>query len=220
MTKKIRITTVKYRKRVNRPPLRVSRPISTQAPADSTIKIRTEHYEQLGVSTNGGTYFVKASGIVLGANYINVYDLISNSPSYVKYKGLFGKMRIDSLKILCYSVQSPSSDGLATQLIAFYPNFTSSSTLVETLPANDDTLPLNYNSSRPHVRNYKFKKGYYYGPEGTGYGTEFDPGKITYLPGQISVARAFPPQYVPQSGYNIIYNIIVRVMITFSEPIW
>ena len=51
-------------------------------------------------------------------------------------------MRIDSLKILCYSVKSPSSDGLATQLIAFFPNFTSSSTLVETLPANDDSLPL------------------------------------------------------------------------------
>ena len=158
MTKRIRITTVKYRKRVNRPPLRVPRSISTGVTADSTLKIRTEHYEQLGVSTSGVTYFVKASGTLFGYNYINVYDLIANSPSYDKYKGLFGKMRIDSLKILCYSVKSPSSDGLATQLIAFFPNFTSSSTLVETLPANDDTLPLNYNSSRPHVRTYKFKK--------------------------------------------------------------
>ena len=71
---------------------------------------------------------------------------------------LFGKMRIESLKLLCYSVKSPSSDGLATQLIAFFPNFTSSSSLIETLPANDDSLPLNYNSTRPHVRTYKFKK--------------------------------------------------------------
>lgn len=220
MTKRIKITTVKYRKRVNRPPLRVSRPISTGVTADSTLRIRTESYEQLGVTTGGLTYFVKASGTLWGYNYINVYDLIANSPSYVKYKGLFGKMRIDSLKILCYSVQSPSSDGLATQLIAFFPNFTSSSTLVETLPANDDTLPLNYNSSRPHVRTYKFKKGYYFGPEGTGYGVDFDPGKIQYLPGQISVVRAFPPQFVPQTGYNIIYNVIVRAMITFSEAIW
>ena len=45
--------------------------------------------------------------------------LLPNSPSYDKYKGLFGKMRIESLKLLCYSVKSPSSDGLATQLIAF-----------------------------------------------------------------------------------------------------
>ena len=67
-------------------------------------------------------------------------------------------MRIESLKLLCYSVKSPSSDGLATQLIAFFPNFTSSSSLIETLPANDDSLPLNYNSTRPHVRTYKFKK--------------------------------------------------------------
>ena len=44
--------------------------------------------------------------------------------------------------------------------------------------------------------------------------------KIQYLPGQISVVRAFPPQFVPQSGYNVIYNVIVRVMITFSEAIW
>ena len=51
-------------------------------------------------------------------------------------------MRIESLKLLCYSVKSPSSDGLATQLIAFFPNFTSSSSLIETLPANDDSLPL------------------------------------------------------------------------------
>ena len=29
-------------------------------------------------------------------------------PSYDKYKGLFGKMRIESLKLLCYSVKSPS----------------------------------------------------------------------------------------------------------------
>lgn len=220
MAKRIRITTFKYKKKVNRPPLRVARPISTGPPANSSVRIRTEHYEQLGVSTNGVTYFVKASGTVFGANYINVFDLISNSSSYTKYKGLFGKMRIESLKLLCYSVQSPSSDGLATQLIAFFPNFTSSSTLIETLGANDDTLPLNYNSSRPHVRNYKFKKGYYFGPEGTGYGTDFDPGKISYLPGQISVVRAFPPQYVPQAGYNIIYNVIVRVVIAFSEPIW
>lgn len=219
MGKRIRITTVKYRKRVNRPPLRVPRSISTSVTADSTLKIRTEHYEQLGVSTGGHTHFVKASSL-FGYTYINVYDLISNSPSYVKYKGLFGKMRIDSLKILCYSVQSPSSDGLATQLIAFFPNFVSSSTLVETLPANDDTLPLNYNSARPHVRTYKFRKGYYSGAEGTGYGVDFDPGKITYLSGQISVVRAFPPQFVPQAGYNIIYNVIVRAMITFSEPIW
>ena len=40
----------------------------------------------------------------------------------------------------------------------FFPNFTSSSSLIETLPANDDSLPLNYNSTRPHVRTYKFKK--------------------------------------------------------------
>lgn len=219
MTKRIKITTVKYRKRVNRPPLRVPRPISTNVTADSTLRIRTEFYEQLGVSTGGYTHFVKASTL-FGYNYINVYDFIANSPSYAKYKGLFGKMRIDSLKILCYSVQSPSSDGLATQLIAFFPNFVSSSTLVETLPANDDTLPLNYNSSRPHVRNYKFKKGYYSGPEGTGYGVDFDPGKIQYLPGQISVVRAFPPQFLPQAGYNVIYNVIIRVMITFSEAIW
>ena len=106
MTKRIRITTVKYRKRVNRPPLRVPRSISTGVTADSTLKIRTEHYEQLGVSTSGVTYFVKASGTLFGYNYINVYDLIANSPSYDKYKGLFGKMRIDSLKILCYSVKS------------------------------------------------------------------------------------------------------------------
>lgn len=218
MAKRIKITTVKYRKRVNRPPLRIPQAVST-AP-DSALRIRTEHYEQLGVSTGGVTYFVKASGTVFGYNYINVFDLIANSSSYDKHKGLFGKMRIDALKILCYSVQSPSSDGLATQLIAFFPNFTSSGTLVETLPANDDSLPLNYNSSRPHVRSYKFKKGYYFGPEGTGYGVDFNPGKIAYLPGQISVVRAFPPQYVPQSGYNIIYNIIVRVNITFSEPIW
>ena len=102
----------------------------------------------------------------------------------------------------------------------FFPNFTSSSSLIETLPANDDSLPLNYNSTRPHVRTYKFKKGYYFGPEGTGYGVDFNPGKIQYLPGQISVVRAFPPQFVPQSGYNVIYNVIVRVMITFSEAIW
>ena len=220
MAKRIKITTVKYRKKVNRPPLRVSRPISTVEPADSTLKIRTESYEQLGVATSGVTYFLKASGAVFSYNYINVYDLIANSSSYDKYKGLFGKMRIDSLKILCYSVKSPSSDGLATQLIAFFPNFTSSSSLIETLPANDDSLPLNYNSTRPHVRTYKFKKGYYFGPEGTGYGVDFNPGKIQYLPGQISVVRAFPPQFVPQSGYNVIYNVIVRAMITFSEPIW
>ena len=158
MAKRIKITTVKYRKKVNRPPLRVSRPISTVEPADSTLKIRTEHYEQLGVATSGHTYFLKASGAVFSYNYINVYDLIANSPSYDKYKGLFGKMRIESLKLLCYSVKSPSSDGLATQLIAFFPNFTSSSSLIETLPANDDSLPLNYNSTRPHVRTYKFKK--------------------------------------------------------------
>mgnify|MGYP003404620692 FL=1 len=219
MAKRIKITTVKYKKRVNRPPLRVARPISTVEPADTTLKIRTESYEQLGVSTGGHTHFVKASTL-FGYNYVNVYDLIANSPSYVKYKGLFGKMRIESLKILCYSVQSPSSDGLATQLIAFFPNFVNSSTLVETLPANDDTLPLNYNSSRPHVRNYKFKKGYYFGPEGTGYGVDFDPGKIQYLPGQISVVRAFSPQFPSQAGYNIIYNVIIRAMSTFSEPIW
>ena len=46
--------------------------------------------------------------------------MIQGSDSYNKYKGLFGKMRIDSLKLLCYSVRSPSSDGLATQLIAFF----------------------------------------------------------------------------------------------------
>lgn len=217
MTKRIKITT--FKKRVNRPPLRVPRSISTVAPAASSLKIRAESYEQLGVSTGGHTHFVKASTL-FGYNYINAYDFISNSPSYVKYKGLFGKMRIDSLKILCYSVQSPSSDGLATQLIAFFPNFVNSSTLIETLPANDDTLPLNYNSSRPHVRTYKFKKGYYSGPEGTGYGVDFDPGKIQYLPGQISVVRAFPPQFAAQAGYNIVYNVIIRVMITFSEPIW
>ena len=56
--------------------------------------------------------------------------------------------------------------------------------------------------------------------EFTGYGVDFNPGKIQYLPGQISVVRAFPPQFVPQSGYNVIYNVIVRVMITFSEAIW
>ena len=77
MAKRIKITTVKYRKKVNRPPLRVSRPISTVEPADSTLKIRTEHYEQLGVATSGHTYFLKASGAVFSYNYINVYDLIA-----------------------------------------------------------------------------------------------------------------------------------------------
>ena len=87
-------------------------------------------------------------------------------------------MRIESLKLLCYSVKSPSSDGLATQLIAFFPNFRQVLLLlIETLPANDDSLPLNYNSTRPHVRTYKFKKGYYFGPEGTGYGVDFNPEK-------------------------------------------
>ena len=39
MAKRIKITTFKYRKKVNRPPLRVSRPISTVEPADSTLKL-------------------------------------------------------------------------------------------------------------------------------------------------------------------------------------
>lgn len=222
MVKKIKITRVTWKKKRNRPPLRTSvpRPVSNYATADTSLRVRSEYYDQLGVATNGNTLFVKASGVVIGRNYVNVFEMIQGSDSYNKYKGLFGKMRIDSVKLLCYSVRSPSSDGLATQLIAFFPNFTSSGTLVETLPGNDDTLPLNYNSARPHVRTYNFRKGYYSGAEGTGYGVDFDPGKITYLSGQISAVRAFPPQFVPNAGYNIIYNIIVRVNITFSEPIW
>lgn len=221
MAKRIKITRVTWKKR-NRPPLRTSVPrsVSNFATADTSLRVRGEYYEQLGVATNGNTLFVKASGIVFGRNYVNVFEMIQGSDSFIKYKGLFGKMRIDSVKLLCYAVQSPSSDGLATQLIAFFPNFTSSGTLTETLPGNDDTLPLNYNSARPHVRTYKFRKGYYSGAEGTGYGVDFDPGKLTYLSGQISAVRAFAPQFVPNAGYNIIYNIIVRVNITFSEPIW
>ena len=98
----------------------------------------------------------------------------------------------------------------------FFPNFTSSSSLIETLPANDDSLPLNYNSTRPHVRTYKFKKGYYFLVlKVLDMVLILILEKIQYLPGQISVVRAFPPQFVPQSGYNVIYNVIVRVMITF-----
>ena len=158
MAKRIKITTVKYRKKVNRPPLRVSRPISTVEPADSTLKIRTEHYEQLGVATSGHTYFLKASGAVFSYNYINVYDLIANSPSYDKYKSYLVKCVLSRLNYFVILLNLLLLMVWRLNLSHFFPNFTSSSSLIETLPANDDSLPLNYNSTRPHVRTYKFKK--------------------------------------------------------------
>ena len=45
------------RRKRNRPPLRTSvpRPVSNYATADTSLRVRSEYYDQLGVATNGNT---------------------------------------------------------------------------------------------------------------------------------------------------------------------
>lgn len=215
-TRKYKIRTVSYKKR-NRPPLRS---INTSSKtADTTLKVRCEYYDIVAIASNGTTVLKSNTGL-FNRNYINIADVIAGSSSYVKYAGLFGKMRIDTLSLSCHSVQSVSSVGLPTQFLAFYPNFVSSSELANALGANDDSLLLHYNLARAQTRVYRFKKGYFSGPEGTGYGTDFDPGKLSNLPGQLSVKGAYGAWSVPESGSAPVFNVVVKILITFSEPLW
>lgn len=216
-TKKYKIKTVSYKRKRNRPPLR-SINVSSKT-ADTTLKVRCEYYDRVAISSDGSTVLQSNTGL-FNRNYINIVDVITGSSSYIKYAGLFGKMRVDSLILNCYTVQSLASVGLPTQFIAFYPNFKSSSALAESLGANDDSLLLNYNLARPQTRVYRFKKGYFSGPEGTGYGTDFDPGKIGNLPGQLSVKGAYGAFSYPESGIAPVYNVVIKILITFSEPLW
>ena len=62
-------------------------------------------------------------------------------------------------------------------------------------------------------------KGYYFGPEGTGYGVDFNPENTIFAWSNFC-SSCFSSSICSQSGYNVIYNVIVRVMITFSEAIW
>lgn len=159
-----------------------------------------------------------------GNRFKNVKEIILNSQTYLKFAPLYGKLRINSVKITVSPVNNLLSISnqigtLPYTAFAFYPNFTSTNVDTSATPAHDTSLIFDPAQSRFQSKIWRTQKNFYEGQNGTGYGVEFDPGYLTSLSGQISLINIFNLSGSPALQY-VVFNVIFVINITLSDQIW
>jgi len=207
-----------YRKRIKR---RIYKKIPSKVVGNS-LNVNCEYFDVLRLK--GGAAGIGFWNGFQIPSFRNIKDMLFNSQSYLKFSPLYGKIRINSVKIMASPVHSISKlpnevSGLPLFFATFYPNFTSTAIDNAATLSHDTSLTLDVIKLQQQHKTYRFPFQFYEGSEGTGYGVDFDPGKIQSLSGEIHVAPCYPIFYSGLVDLSL-FNFICTINVSFSDQIW
>lgn len=190
----------------------------------NSITLKCEYYDTIKYRELGLGYVFTSTSLSTGT-FRNIKDIILNSQTYLKFVPLYGKVRINSVKIMVTPVNnllavSNNVGSLPLSAFAFYPNFTSTGVDANATIAHDTVLVFDPAHNYFQTRTWKFPKQFFEGPNGTGYGVEFDPGQINSLSGQISVTNITPFIGSPPNTSYVVFNFVCIVSVTLGDQIW
>lgn len=158
------------------------------------LKLRCEYIVPVSwVATNAFYSFPSIAGPppILNPTYINVTQILQNSPSFIKYGGLYSKLKIKGFTITASSARGLNGNAITDYLLGFYPNIKNSASSTDVI-GHDQTYHVPVSLDKFIKFSYFFNKSAYNGPDGTGYGIWFNPSKIGSLDGQFSIQTAVP----------------------------
>jgi len=207
-----------YRKRIKR---RIYKKIPSKVVGNS-LNVNCEYFDVLRLKgAAAGIGFWNGFQI---PSFRNIKDMLLNSQSYLKFSPLYGKLRINSIKIMASPVHSisklpPEVGGLPLFFATFYPNFTSAAVDNAATLSHDTSLVLDVVKLQQQHKTYRLPLQFYEGSEGTGYGVDFDPGKIQSLSGEIHVAPSYQIYYTGMADLSL-FNFTCIINISFSDQIW
>lgn len=213
------ITKKVYKRRI----VRYKKRVPLYKSVGNSLNIRCEYYDNIKAEA-GAIGYGFGSNPGLGIRYKSIKEIILNSHTYLKFAPLYGKVRINSIKIMVAPVNnllsvSTNVFSLPLAAFAFYPNFIATNVDSSATPAHDTSLIFNPAVNSFQTKTWKFPKQFYEGDNGTGYGVSFDPGNLNSLSGQISLTNIQSFQGNPGLSY-IVFNLICQVGITLSDQIW
>lgn len=207
-----------YRKRIRR---RIYKKIPRNVVGNS-LNVNCEYFDVLRLKgAAAGIGFWNGFQI---PSFRNIKDMLLNSQSYLKFSPLYGKLRINSIKIMASPVHTisklPNEVGaLPFFLATFYPNFTSTAVDNAATLSHDTSLVLDVIKLEQQYKTYRLPLQFYEGSEGTGYGVDFDPGKIQSLSGEIHVAPSYQIYYSTLADLSL-FNFVCIINVSFSDQIW
>lgn len=177
-------------------------------------RCQVESYDQ--IQFNAGA---TAPIFTTASNYINLYNIIVNSPTWTDQQPIWGRFKITGISVRISpsagltAIDTAFSVGAPTLSVAFYPQLLSSS--LGTSPSyNDHKIFCDPASTIPQTRYYKFPDGFFEGSGGVGLGIWNSTNALSSLFGQFSVSTNQPGT----AGSLIqMFNVKFTVYMLFSD---